>query len=150
MIPCRKDIHEDWCLILTVTYFILREEPPSEYQVRMYHSTHAYRKVAGRIRVKPPRDKTGFIAWIINNVGVNNFYPARYIVCRNQAEGESAGFKKVFDGYVSWDDAIHYKHSSEKHSNPSKAIPDVPWSRQPWWQKQDTFRGFNKSQRKRF
>jgi len=67
-------------------------------------------------------------------------------VVRPQAEGESPGFKEVFYGLVTPEniqiERIHERASGDIH----KANPNLPWSRQPYYQREyGRFSGFRKS-----
>ena len=130
------------------TYIIYRWEPLDEAGRRRKRRLGDWKPVA-KTRNKPPRDEIGFRAWIINTIGMRKFVPGMYRVNRTQAEGEKAGYHQIFYGWVGWDYVRVDRTGSKNHPSPSKAIPDAPWSRQPWYLKRQTFRGFRKGKRAR-
>ena len=66
-------------------------------------------------------------------------------VVRPQAEGESPGWKLVFYGHV-FPGSIEVERIHERSGDIHKANPNLPWSRQPYYQREyGRFKGFRKS-----
>jgi len=66
-------------------------------------------------------------------------------VIRPQAEGEAAGVKQIFYGLVTPEN-IQILRIHERSGDIHKANPNLPWSRQPYYQREyGGFSGFRKS-----
>lgn len=81
-----------------------------------------------KTRLKPPRDEMGFHNWLWGIISKHG--PGYYRIVRNQAKGERAGFHGVVLCY------IDQEYIRVERTYPDvKAVPGLPQSRQPWYQK---------------
>jgi len=84
------------------------------------------------IRGELPTSEREFHQWLLGLLRSHGYAGGTVKIIRPQAKGESAGFKCIFYGTID-QDHVEAKRLSEKSGDVHKPIPDLPWSRQPWY-----------------
>jgi len=93
-----------------------------------------------KYRGKLPIDEKSFQKWMMSLLRANGYpHGGTVKILRTQAKGESKGMKCIFIGYVD-EDHVDVQRVTESvrwgSGTMHKAVPGMPWSRQPWYQRE--------------
>jgi len=115
------------------TCYIISYKAPSERAAKYYGYGWVWRghvKYRGRI----PNDERAFHTWLLNLFRPFGVTHGTFKVLRHQARGESPGCKCVAYGHFDEDHVEITRFTERSSGDEHKAYPNVPWSREPWWQ----------------
>ena len=109
-----------------MTTYIISVKVPSELAGKLHGHPYVWKghvKYRGRL----PSDKAGFHTWLLMMLKEQGYTPERYgsmkvKIIRNQAYGESAGFKRVFYGTVDEYDIVSETLSEKTSGDVHKPV----------------------------
>jgi hypothetical protein len=115
-----------------MTCYIVSVKVPSEKAGKYRGHPYAW-KGHWRFRGRLPSGEREFHQWLLGILRSHGFWGGTVKIIRPQARGESAGFKRVFYGVIDADHVKAERLSEKSSGDVHKPIPNLPWSRQPWY-----------------
>jgi len=108
-----------------------------------YHGYPWVWKGHAKFRGRLPNDERAFHMWLMGLLRPFGVTHGVFKVIRHQAHGESPGFKCVAYGAFDEDHVKIERFTERLSGDEHKAYPNIPWSREPWYQSER--HGFTRS-----